>query len=250
MGVVKVLLLGSTPEIRDMVLGYGDKVELVVCDANIEMILAMSSLMKSKEMSSKELWLKCSWLDIPIEKEYFDIIFGDAVMHNLPLELHLKFLEKQGSLLKKGGFFVQRMTQIGEIKKISCREMFEIFKQDISNDWAPVEILLSAFYLSSNNQKASLKRTKEWLGDFWDSQKNVVVSGDVWIDGVFNHEFCLGWFGGSGQTIDYPSVSREVNEMNFKKYFEIVEYSHSEVLKSKPSGIILGEYLPMYCLKK
>ena len=44
----KILVLGATPEIRDF-LSKLKNVEVTICDINIEMILAMTKLLKNKK---------------------------------------------------------------------------------------------------------------------------------------------------------------------------------------------------------
>lgn len=103
----KALILGSTPEIRDMIAKYKN-IEVVVADYNMEMILAMNELLTKKNFSN-ERWIKTSWVDMPLEKGYFDIIIGDYVISQLPENLTNKFLNHIKSLLKINGRFITRV---------------------------------------------------------------------------------------------------------------------------------------------
>lgn len=102
----KVLILGATPEIRDMLADYKN-IEIVLADITMEMILAMNELVK-RENFSNEIWVKSDWLKMPLKKDYFDIIFGDYVISQFPEELTNTFLEKIKSLLKPTGRFIHR----------------------------------------------------------------------------------------------------------------------------------------------
>ncbi len=99
-----VLVIGATPEIRDMLAKYD--VEVTLIDINHEMILAMSHLMKKK--NNKENWLKANWLHAPLAKNYFNAVIGDFVIGNLSPENHEKFLKNVSEWLKKDGIFVTR----------------------------------------------------------------------------------------------------------------------------------------------
>ena len=108
----KVLILGATPEIRDMLADYKN-IEVVLADITMEMILAMNELVK-KENFSNEIWVKSDWLKMPLEKDYFDAIIGDYVISQFPKELTNNFLSKIKSLLKPNGRFIHRTIFFNE----------------------------------------------------------------------------------------------------------------------------------------
>lgn len=128
----KVLILGATPEIRDMLAKYKN-IEVVVSDYNMEMVLAMNELVTKKNFQN-ERWIKTSWVDMPLEKRYFDIIFGDYVISQLPENLTDKFIGHIKSLLKKNGRFVTRAVYYNPEIAIDFFDLMERFKNITPNN--------------------------------------------------------------------------------------------------------------------
>ena len=69
---LKILVLGATPEMRDLAAKYGS--EVVVCDLSINMIIAMTELMRKE--NKNEIWIKASWITVPLKHNYFDVILS------------------------------------------------------------------------------------------------------------------------------------------------------------------------------
>lgn len=125
---VKVLILGATPEIRDMLAKYKN-IQVVLVDINLDMALAMTSLMRQKKVAEKEIWLRANWLSAPLPQKYFDVIFGDFVLGNVPFKLQAQFLNNIKSWLKSGGYFITRCEAFKPYyKPFSMSEIFEIFE--------------------------------------------------------------------------------------------------------------------------
>lgn len=102
---MKVLLLGSTPEYRDIL--SKNKCLTTIVDYSHDNFLAMSRLMNNKQPQNEQ-FIKANWLDIPVIDK-FDLIIGDHVINLLPLDQWSIFLDKIKSLLKPGATFVQRV---------------------------------------------------------------------------------------------------------------------------------------------
>ncbi|MDP1833479.1 MAG: class I SAM-dependent methyltransferase [Candidatus Moranbacteria bacterium] len=102
----KILVLGSTPEMRDLAHKYDAEVTIV--DINIEMMIAMSELMEHKSNIEKEIWIKSGWDAVPLAGNYFDAILGDAVSSNMPWEKSKLWMAHMATLLKKSGVFIER----------------------------------------------------------------------------------------------------------------------------------------------
>ncbi len=129
---LKALILGATPEIRDMLAKYKN-IEVVVSDYNMEMVLAMNELVTKKNFQN-ERWIKTSWVDMPLEKGYFDIVFGDYVISQLPENLTDKFIGHIKSLLKKNGLFVTRAVYYNPEIAIDFFDLMERFKNITPNN--------------------------------------------------------------------------------------------------------------------
>lgn len=98
----KALILGATPEFRDMFSKYPINVTLL--DINPEMYVAMRSLMKCKPKYEK--FVKSDWLKIPFKNETFDIIIGDTPHHNIKKRQYGEFFSEVRRVLKTKGYFL------------------------------------------------------------------------------------------------------------------------------------------------
>jgi len=124
----KILILGSTPELRDM-LALHKNVQVCLVDINLDATLAMTELMKNKRAKQKETWIRGNWLNVPLQGNYFDIIYGDFVISNLPIKFQDKFLKNIKNWLKPRGYFISRITMpMSENKNLLVEEFCYIFK--------------------------------------------------------------------------------------------------------------------------
>jgi len=124
----KILILGATPELRDMLAKYKNE-QVVLVDINMEMIVAMTSLMKKKQAAEKEIWIKSDWIGAPLPENYFDAIFADCVIHNVAQKSRSKFLNNIKNWLKPGGHFITRCETITpKHKRLSLSEFCKIFE--------------------------------------------------------------------------------------------------------------------------
>jgi len=103
----RALVFGATPEIRDMLAQF-PQIEVTVVDINIEMILAMTELMKHKDKANEEAWLRSDWLRDPLKNNYYDVAFGDYIFENLPHKKQPLLFKRAHDLLKKNGYFITR----------------------------------------------------------------------------------------------------------------------------------------------
>jgi hypothetical protein len=101
-----ILILGSTPELRDLAVEEGFE-EIYVADMSETMISAMSRYMRCAP-SAREQWVLKSWLELPYPPGYFDVIVGDIVLHQLPPALEERFLERMSYLMKGDSIFASR----------------------------------------------------------------------------------------------------------------------------------------------
>ncbi|MDO8566519.1 MAG: class I SAM-dependent methyltransferase [Candidatus Moranbacteria bacterium] len=102
----RILILGSTPELRDL-LAEETIAKIYVADFSEQMPLAMQRFTKYVD-SEKEEWIKANWLHLPFPEQYFDVILGDLVLQQFPPEKEPLFLEKMCGLLKADGVFISR----------------------------------------------------------------------------------------------------------------------------------------------
>lgn len=112
----RVVILGSTPELRDMCGKYlADKVESVTCvDATEVMYRAMSGLVKTKH--AKEKFIHGDWLKLSsyFEKESIDIVYGDHVLNNVGGHENT-FFSGIKKILKKDGCFASKILHFDAV---------------------------------------------------------------------------------------------------------------------------------------
>lgn len=106
---IKALILGSTPQLRDLL--HELKAEVTIIDISFEMILTMTqSLEKAKP--GEEVWVNANWLSNPLADNYFEIILGDIVLENIPTPLQPKFFQELRRLLKPGGYWLAKFEVV------------------------------------------------------------------------------------------------------------------------------------------
>lgn len=169
-----VLMFGATPELRDLLAKY-PTVETTIVDINMEMILAMTELMQYKEKASEEIWVKADWLRAPLKEGYYDVLFGDYILENLPYKKQSKFFKKCYQLLKKGGCFITRFyAQYPGCKEPDFKELLREYSkkkfdlQNFENFWTR-----ATFY--SNLRKGRKLNTKFFLEELKKYNKNPTI---------------------------------------------------------------------------
>ena len=102
----KILILGSTPELRDLAAGA---IKSSVCLADSSYRIPAKMLAFTNHVDPlRETWIKGDWLDLPLPQSSFNIILGDLVLEQLSPDKELFFLSRMHSLLKKNGVFIGR----------------------------------------------------------------------------------------------------------------------------------------------
>jgi len=102
----RVLVMGATPEIRDM-LARHRHVQVTILDVNLEMMRAMTELMR--ESSEREVWVRADWLTAPLEHGYFDVVIGDYIKGNLPYAKQPALYHNIAHWLKPNGVYMERI---------------------------------------------------------------------------------------------------------------------------------------------
>jgi len=119
--VAHVLVMGATPEIRDMLASYKN-IEVTLLDMNLEMMLAMTDLMKRK--NKQENWMVGNWLTAPLQHNYFDAVLADFTKGNLPYDRQPLLYQHIAEMLKPGGALIERLysrfkdTPVYDVEKL------------------------------------------------------------------------------------------------------------------------------------
>lgn len=103
----RILLLGSTPELRDLLADYYPQSKIFINDFSWRMIVAMIEYLKIAD-PEKEIWVKSDWLENPFPDKYFDVVVGDLLLLQFSPEQEPVFLNKINRILSGGGKFIMR----------------------------------------------------------------------------------------------------------------------------------------------
>lgn len=103
----RVLVLGATPELRDMAITVG--AECLAVDWSFKTMAAMQGAMRHAD-DPRNLMMVCDWTKIAeyLDDDKFDAIMGDASFNNVPFESQTKMMRACRELLKPGGRLIFR----------------------------------------------------------------------------------------------------------------------------------------------
>jgi len=137
----KLLILGATPELRDIALR--NNLKPVCCDHDIRVWKAMKFFMKE---SGEETYIHLDWLHMSIDVKY-DIVLGDYSLNMLPQDSLESYIKHTANLTKKGGFFIQR---IGTSRKELTVPMFVKAMKDYRENKLPISVFLYIVMLANS----------------------------------------------------------------------------------------------------
>lgn len=232
----KVLILGATPQFRD--LAHRQKAEVTCVDIAIDMILAMTKLMKYQKKTEKEIWFRANWLTMPLTQNYFDFVLGDLVLSNIPLKLQPKFLAKIKEVLKPGGYFITRHhlpilppPPVSEIvDKVIDKKHFNK-AEIIGFTW---DVLCSVYKLKDNSM--STDDMYLTVRKIWQKEKNTKRKKQI----TRLIQFILSRYP-AGKT--WWTLPKKFGEKLIEKYFKIVAVKYGT---DHPRAF----HCPIYFLKK
>jgi len=125
---LKMLVLGSTPEFRDM--GFEECMEVTVIDCNRDYYEKISREIRHKCALEKEILYVKKWQEID-EQSRYDIIIGDLVTGNVePNELENLLLSVSNALLP-GGYYLGKSFY--QLKEYQVKQPEDILKQYYNN---------------------------------------------------------------------------------------------------------------------
>lgn len=106
-----VLLLGSTPELRDMLAEFPE-VRVTLIDCELSMMKAMTELMTAKPLG--EVWVEGDWLAAPLLIGHYDAVLSDLVLGNIDPAGQAKLILRVHDLLKPSGRWLTRVDCVDE----------------------------------------------------------------------------------------------------------------------------------------
>lgn len=234
----KILLLGSTPEIREILSKLG--IFPVIADFSVRMISGMLHF-NQRVIESKERWVRADWMDLDkfLKEDYFDVILGDIVLRNIEPNYQNKFLEKISRLLNANGYFVSRIHILNEdfVNLSSARIIRSAFEYFRSNKIKLADDLITSRLFDKNTDFKNKKVDKEGFAK--DINRYIKKGVKDKREKLILNNISKRWFGPRTWTQRRP---KEIDQLLIK-YFIIRDISVAFDYKD-------SEFYPIHILKK
>lgn len=108
---IHALVLGATPELRDIVLSHGHN--LTTVDRDEEALKEKTAQMHYQNNPNEHVII-ADWLHMNLPKNSFDVILGDGVLTALPKDTHKQLLDILHTILKPTGELLLREAAVLE----------------------------------------------------------------------------------------------------------------------------------------
>lgn len=179
----RILILGATPELRDIILGAGAK--SFVADYSLQMLISMESLM-DENPRFRETWIKGDWLDIDFRENFFMAVLGDLSLRHLDPAAQYALLEKICRWTKPEGKIILRLHFVN--RRFIGRSYADILNDarvlKLDGSFGSMNTLLSWLYdTSTSNERIDYRGIERGINEYL-TQKNIPFSYRVFL-----HEF-------------------------------------------------------------
>jgi len=229
-----IVILGSTPEFRDLCVSYAIEYKAkVVCVELVEdMYRAMTDLTLLK--NKKEDVVFENWLSMSLPNEFANIVIGDLTEGNIEEKFKTKYLSEINRILKKNGKYIVRQTAyiskerakpVITLKQIE--QKLEIYKQKVlegritmhqAGNYLGAELAWDSWYKTSGKKislsvyDAELEKIRRKIKE--DNLKREILEILYKVWGPIKDKY---W--------EYYSLDQTVN--HFKKFFKDIKYHYS-----------------------
>jgi len=236
-GKESVLVLGSTPKIRELLQNAGIN-NYVVADFSYNMI--ENNLRLAKINAIKEVWIKTDWRTLPKLIQPVNCVMGDLIFGQILPDDQPDFLTAIYSILLPNGLFITRNHIVNQAiidtdPQIIIRECLE----KITKDDAPRIITQLSYRLRSRMRNDIRKITSP--GDL------AQVLLDYKPRDEFERELLRRLLAEilrkSRDGLEYPSQTKNELESKFRPLFEIKDLGFANDYED-------SEYFPIYFLVK
>lgn len=235
----RALVIGVTPEIRDLLSKH--KIEVILVDINPVMYKAMNKLIKLK--NPKEKFIKTNWLEMDkvLPKNYFDIVLSDSPHGNIRFSEFDKFNKNIHLILKRKGIFcLGAATVESRDKGISYETLIKIYKKDPLKfkkfKWQRYYVFKTGF----KDKKVFDRKNFGFKEGIFDKKiEEYFKKGKITKHDLEYLRFNEGDYTGVFPT---PAVFHKI----LRKYFKISKYFIDPVSKKYP----IMKYKKAYLLKK
>lgn len=218
----KALILGATPELRDLTIESG--IESVAVDLSPKMMEKLSGLMDHEDHNLDKRIIK-NWLKMNFPESFFGIIMGDAPFINLATkEQNLRLAKICSKVLNSEGFLIMRQVVYSENNKgyKDVLKLIEDFRNKKIN-WAEFfgELRLNVF-----KDKIYNKKTFQY-----DAKEVYEIIEDLHSKGIINQEEqdLVNKFRNDIINTFYPR--KEFIEMIESQKFKLIEEFHDKSFK-------------------
>ena len=183
----RVLILGSTPEMRDIAHNIVGS-EVTCVDIDMNMISAMGQLVKNHNKIKKEIWIKSNWVTVPLKEKYYDLILGEAVLGNVPRESWSTFLNHLKDLLRPGGYFISRVVanDLGDWHGKTLEEVFDYASVQRLNFMELYFLLFYRIFGGKHILKMSNIDMYKTIQKFYNKNKQKYVLSNKYVEGLLN----------------------------------------------------------------
>jgi SAM-dependent methyltransferase len=185
---IKVLILGSTPEVRDIFEEFKFSVDVICSDLSLEMYMAMSSITNFKNQN--EMFLLSDWNTMPLAENSFDLIIGDNFLTGVIPVLQHPLLSKLRKLLKPTGLLVHRICYDGLPANIlNLEEVFDKFSTKEAGNETISDFILCLQTIASNriNHFYTRSQVLNLINKFWNKDLQLFQHPQEQINKLLNH---------------------------------------------------------------
>jgi len=208
----RVLILGATPELRDLAL----KCKMITwsIDINPNMMKAMSKLMKHRKKGKIVInnWLTMSRI---LPKEYFDLIISEQSYNIVPLKKWDKFSKEIKKVIQKDGHIIFKFTTVPKNRR-KFNPAIKQFSQDKLKAGDMVFISHFSPDLPIYNSQRGIVDLKKQPPFIDKALKERVINQKQWR----NHENIMGKIERSGLKLNV--LSNQDTLVHLRKYFKIL----------------------------
>lgn len=172
---INILILGSTPEYRDMLVRLGQKYSIYVTLIDIfrEMYEQMSAL--TKFPNKEEIFIHGSWLDKQnFKQEHYDIVLGDLIFGNVTNQEKKIAMENIAFALKRDAITIQRIERISKSwQRTPIEIIFQLWKQGPLDKYRAFDLqcLIILGHYDQKTMKYGVKQGFQLLKQYWDGKK-------------------------------------------------------------------------------
>jgi len=124
---LRAVILGATPEIRDLLARYKVS-DVTIVDVNPNMVRAMKELLKISK--GKEKIVIASWLNTGLPSHKYDVVFCDHGTAHIKFLQWPKFFKEQKRFLKKKGFVLHNIVTRPFKEGITVSDLVKIYKKN------------------------------------------------------------------------------------------------------------------------